>query len=87
MSSIYSPHPSVPNLELSAAGVPTATTSFINRAPGSMRAISANLIAVPPTVMDLVAGLREAKGLSFLPSKRILNARFDWPRTWHEFLQ
>jgi hypothetical protein len=82
LSLMFAPHPSVPNLELAAAGVPTVTTSFINRDKAEMESISRNLIAVPPDVESLTAGLRLAKKCSLQFSQRLSNAEFDWPRTW-----
>ena len=84
LSLMFAPHPSVPNLELSAAGVPTVTTTFVNRDAAIMRAISGNLIPVQPSVQSLVSGLVEAVARSARFAERLDNARFDWPRSWSQ---
>ncbi len=84
LSLMYAPHPSVPNFEMAAAGMPTVTTTFINRSRAEMEEICPNLIAAHPHIEGVVAGIKEALIKVSQYDDRIKNAKFDWPRTWEE---
>jgi hypothetical protein len=84
ISLMYSPHPSVPPLEMAAAGMVVVTTSFENRGPERMAGISNNLIAVPAGVESVCGAIVEAARRADNVEARVSNARFDWPRSWDE---
>ncbi len=84
LSLMFAPHPSVPNLEMSAAGLPTVTTTFHSRSALEMESISRNLIAVKPSVKSITAGLFQAKKRATQFRQRLEDAQFDWPRSWKD---
>jgi hypothetical protein len=84
LSLMYTPHPSVPNFEMAAAGMPTVTTTFANRSKAEMERICPNFIAVPPHIEGVVGGIKEALGRVYDYETRVKNAKFDWPRSWEE---
>jgi len=81
---MFSPHPSVPNFELAASGVPTVTTAFGNRPATSMTAACPNLIVCDAGLESLVAALEQARARSFEAEERLSRAQFDWPRSWRD---
>jgi hypothetical protein len=84
LSLMYAPHPSVPNFEMAAAGMPTVTTTFENRPKEVMETVCPNLIAVPPHIEGVIAGIKEAVSRVTRYEDRVTNARFEWPRIWEE---
>ena len=50
LSLMYTPHPSLPPIEMAAAGMPTVTNTYENKDAAALAGISANLIAAEPTV-------------------------------------
>ncbi|OGT79437.1 MAG: hypothetical protein A3H91_05685 [Gammaproteobacteria bacterium RIFCSPLOWO2_02_FULL_61_13] len=84
ISLMYSPHPSVPPLEMAAAGMVVVTTSFENRGPERMAGISKNLIAVPAGIETVSDAIVEAARRASDLEARVANSRFDWPRSWDE---
>ena len=60
LSLMLSPHPSYPPLEMAASGGLVVTTSFGNKSAKALASLSANIIAVPPTLEDIEAGLASA---------------------------
>jgi hypothetical protein len=81
---MFSPHPSVPNLELAAAGVPTLTTSYSNRPAATMQAAAPNLVVREAALPDLIEGLQEVERRSLVGARRVADAGFSWPRGWDE---
>jgi hypothetical protein len=84
LSLMYAPHPSVPNFEMAAAGMPTVTTTFVNRSKAEMESVCPNFIAVPPHIEGVVGGLTEALSRVSDYAARVQNAKFSWPRSWEE---
>jgi hypothetical protein len=84
VSLMYAPHPSVPNFEMAAAGMPTVTTTFVNRSKAEMESICANFIAVQPHIEGVKSGIGEAVGRVYDYETRVENAKFEWPRSWDE---
>lgn len=84
VSLMYSPHPSVPPLEMAAAGMVVVTTSFENRDPERMAGISKNLIAVPAGVESVCAAIVDATRRAGDYEARVANSRFSWPRSWDD---
>jgi O-antigen biosynthesis protein len=58
LSLMYTPHPSYPPLDLAASGAVVVTNSCLNKQDLSV--YSENIITCPPTVADLVQGLKAA---------------------------
>ena len=81
---MYTPHPSLPPIEMAAAGMLTVTNSFENKTAGALAAISTNLIAVEPTVEEIVSGLHEAVEGSANPTRRVSGSRVNWSRSWSD---
>ncbi len=54
------PHPGIVALEMARAGLAVVTTTFANKTPEALRAISANLLASAPTVADIGEALTAA---------------------------
>ena len=54
------PHPSLVPLEMASAGMLTVTNSWETKTAAAMAALSPNLIAVPPGIDGIAAGLAEA---------------------------
>jgi glycosyltransferase involved in cell wall biosynthesis len=81
---MFSPHPSVPNFELAAAGVPTVTTAFSNRPKAAMESACPNLVVCEASVEAMTAALAEAAQRALDGSQRLIGAQFDWPRDWRD---
>jgi len=78
------PHPSLVPLEMASAGMLTVTNSWETKDAAAMAALSPNLIAVPPGVEGIVAGLAEAVAGAGDYERRIAGATVDWSRDWAE---
>lgn len=81
---MYAPHPSVPPLEMAAAGMITVTTTFENRDATDMQKITGNLIATAPDPESVAQGISEAVERVSDYEKRIENSVFKWPINWDE---
>jgi hypothetical protein len=79
---MYTPHPSLVPIEMASAGLLTVTTSFENKTPAAMAAISSNLITVEPSIRGVVGGLREAVAAVDQVERRAAGAHVDWSRNW-----
>jgi hypothetical protein len=79
---MYTPHPSLVPIEMASAGMVTVTNSFENKTAEAMSAISANLIAVEPSLEGLAAGLREAAERVEDFDRRVRGAAVSWSRDW-----
>ncbi|MDX2237135.1 MAG: hypothetical protein NW203_06190 [Hyphomonadaceae bacterium] len=84
LAPMFSPHPSVPNFELAAAGVPTVTTTFANRPAPALTAAAPNLIPVAASVEAIADGLAAAHDRALDGARRVRDAAFDWPRAWSQ---
>jgi hypothetical protein len=79
---MYTPHPSLPPIEMASAGMLTVTNSFENKTAEALSAISPNLITAEPTVDGIVAGLREAVAGAGDVERRIRGGDVRWSRDW-----
>jgi hypothetical protein len=79
---MYTPHPSLAPIEMASAGMLTVTSSFENKTPEAMAAISSNIITVEPTIGGVVQGLREAVAGTEDFERRARGARVNWSRDW-----
>jgi glycosyltransferase involved in cell wall biosynthesis len=81
---MYTPHPSLPPIEMASAGMLTVTNSFENKTADALSAISTNLIAAEPTVEGVVEGLRQAVAGAGDVERRVRGGAVDWSRDWAE---
>lgn len=81
---MYTPHPSLVPIEMAAAGMLTVTSSFDNKTPESMTAISPNLITAEPTVEGIVAALCRAAVASADVERRVLGSKVRWSTNWDD---
>ena len=81
---MYTPHPSLPPIEMASAGMLTVTNTFENKTPEAMSAISSNLITAEPTLEGVVAGLRAAASRTGDADARVRGAAVSWSRDWNE---
>lgn len=79
---MLTPHPSLVPLEMAAAGLVTVTNTFANKTSDALRALSTNLVPVPPTLDGIVEGLREAERASRDLEARTAGAEVAWSRDW-----
>jgi hypothetical protein len=78
------PHPSLPPIEMAAAGMPTVTNTFETKTAEALTAISSNLIASEPTVDGVAAALAEAVARAGDAERRVSGADVRWSRSWSE---
>ena len=83
---MYTPHPSLPPIEMAAAGMPTVTNTFENKDAAALAAISANLIAAEPTVEGVAAALEQAEARCERLDQRAAGSHVDWPSSWKDSL-
>lgn len=82
MCLMYAPHPSVPPFEFASAGMPTVTTTFVNKSREALCRISPNLLPSELTVAGLVAALTEARDMADDADLRARGARFPKVTRW-----
>jgi hypothetical protein len=83
---MYTPHPGLVAIEMSAAGMATVTNKFENKDARALAGISANLIAAEPTVEGVVAALAAAEQRAERLEERADGSRVAWPASWDEAL-
>jgi glycosyltransferase involved in cell wall biosynthesis len=83
---MYTPHPSLVPIEMAAGGLVTVTNSFENKTAAAMATISSNLIAAPPTVEGVTAGLRDAVAAAADHATRVRASDVKWSRDWRTSL-
>jgi SAM-dependent methyltransferase len=82
LSLMLSPHPSLPPLDMAAAGLVVVTNTFATKTAESLRGVSGNLLGVEATRDALEAGLREAERRCDDVEARLRSAAIHWPRDW-----
>jgi len=82
LSLMYTPHPSLVPIEMASAGMVVVTNTFANKTAEAMRAISSNIVAVEPSVRELVEGLRSAVTRADDHAARLAGAEVAWSRSW-----
>lgn len=80
LSLMLSPHPSYPPLELAACGAIAVTNTFMTKSATMFAAVSANIVAVEPTLEGVLGGLREA--VARVREGRVDPAPIDMPSSW-----
>ncbi|OJU84049.1 MAG: hypothetical protein BGO11_02425 [Solirubrobacterales bacterium 70-9] len=81
---MYTPHPSLVPIEMAAAGMATVTNTYENKDAAALAAISANLIAAPPSVAGVAAGIAAAVGRVGDVEARAAGSRVAWPSRWED---
>ena len=81
---MYTPHPSLVPIEMASAGMWTVTNTFANKTEAALKAISCNLVAVPPTVDGVLQGLRHAVEKIDDYEERVRGARVNWSTSWEQ---
>jgi SAM-dependent methyltransferase len=84
LSLMYTPHPSLVPIEMAAAGMTVVTNAFANKTEAALREISANLLAVPPTIPGVVAGLKRAVGRTEDVDARAAGSHVRWSKDWNQ---
>ena len=84
LSLMLTPHPSLVPIEMASAGMWTVTNTFANKTAERLKAISSNLIGVPPTVEAIRDGLVEAMARVDDIDGRLAGARVSWPTEWDQ---
>ncbi len=83
---MYTPHPSLVPIEMACAGMLTVTSSFENKTPEAMAAISGNLIVAEAGVESLAVALREAAAGAGDLQRRAAGSRVSWSSDWRTSL-
>jgi hypothetical protein len=84
LSLMLSPHPSLMPIDMAAAGLVTVTNTYANKTSERLTEISPNLIAAPPTLEGLKAGIVQALRKVDDFDGRIAGANLNWSRSWSE---
>lgn len=82
LSLMLSPHTSYPPLEMAACGGIAVTCSFASKTQQMLQQLSLNIIAVPPTVEGIVAGLQDA--VKRVQEDQRTHELLHMPSTWDE---
>ncbi|MGV2288755.1 glycosyltransferase [Trinickia sp. YCB016] len=86
LSSMLSPHPSYPPLEMAACGGVAVTTVFGSKTAAQLASLSPNLIGAEPEIGDMLLALARARMLSDDRGRLQTVPRPSLPRTWTESL-
>ena len=84
ISLMYAPHPSVPPLEMAAAGMLVVTTKFENRTALETAKISSNIISADHTISSITSSIKQAVIQTTDYQSRYTNSHLDWPTSWTE---
>lgn len=84
ISLMMSPHPSLPPLEMAAAGLMVVTNIFANKTAESLKGISPNIIPAEPTVGGVEEALKKAIENCNNYNDRMEGARINWSQSWDE---
>ncbi len=84
LSLMLSPHTSYPPLEMAACGGLAVTNTYANKTADELVRLSPNLIAVPPTLEGVVAGIKEA--VDRVRGGRRTGAGVNMPPDWQASL-
>jgi SAM-dependent methyltransferase len=84
LSLMLTPHTSLMPLDMAAAGLVAVTNTYATKTHERMSAISNNIIAVPPTLNGLKAGLVAALTRVDDFAARVEASRLNWCRNWDE---
>jgi hypothetical protein len=84
ISLMMSPHPSLPPLEMAAAGLKVVTNIFANKTAECLKGISPNIIPAEPTVDGLEEALKKAIEDCDNYDDRIKGTQINWSQSWDD---
>ncbi|MBI5640864.1 MAG: glycosyltransferase [Nitrospirae bacterium] len=84
LSLMFTPHPSLPPLEMAAAGMMVVTNTFENKTGERLKEISSNIIAVDPTLEGVRLGLIAALEKVHDYRGRLEGSHVNWSSSWPE---
>jgi hypothetical protein len=84
LSLMLTPHPSLVPLEMAAAGMLAVTNTFANKTAEKLRAVSANLTGVEPTIPAIREGVIDAMSRAGDIDRRLAGAQIRWPTDWKD---
>ncbi len=79
---MHTPHPSLVPMEMASAGLVTVTSSFENKTPAALAAISENLVTAEPTVASVADALVAAEAAAGDAERRVAGSAVAWSRDW-----
>ena len=79
---MHTPHPSLVPIEMASAGMLCVTSSFENKTPSALAAISPNLIAADARIDAVADALCEAADAADDVDRRLEGSRVEWARDW-----
>ncbi|UCF86679.1 MAG: hypothetical protein JSV71_04125 [Nitrospiraceae bacterium] len=84
LSLMMSPHPSLPPLEMAAAGMVVVTNTYANKSAKCLRGISSNIIPAEPTISGIEEALKRAIKNSEDYEARIKGTQINWSQSWDD---
>jgi glycosyltransferase involved in cell wall biosynthesis len=81
---LHAPAPSRAALEMAAAGMLVVTNTFATKTAAALAGISANLIAVEPTVSAIAHGICDAVARADDVEGRLRGSTLGWSRDWDD---
>jgi hypothetical protein len=84
LSLMMSPHPSLPPLEMAAAGLLTVTNTYANKTEKALKEISSNIIPAAPTVEGVEKALQTALDKCEDYDLRIKGSHINWSQSWED---
>jgi len=82
LSLMLTPHPSLPPVEMAAAGMLVVTNTYANKTAERLREISMNIIPAEPTAEGIENALISAIGNCENYDLRVAGARVNWSQSW-----
>jgi hypothetical protein len=84
LSLMMSPHPSLPPLEMAAAGMLVVTNTYANKTAKCLRNISSNIIPAEPTIGGIEEALKTAIKNLEDHDARIKGTQINWSQSWDD---
>ena len=81
---MMSPHPSLPPLEMAAAGLMVVTNIFANKSAECLKGISSNIIPAEPTVGGIEKALKTAIENCDNHADRVQGTKINWSQSWDD---
>jgi SAM-dependent methyltransferase len=84
LSLMLTPHPSLPPIEMAAAGMLVVTNTYANKTAECLREISTNIMPAEPTVEGIETALISAINECGNYSSRVAGAKVNWSQSWED---
>ena len=84
LSLMLTPHPSLPPLEMAAAGMLVVTNTYANKTSERLKEISTNIIPAEPTIEGIEKALISAIKRSEDFNNRIQGSKVNWSQNWKD---